>query len=412
MSLVNQPSRILISGDDLEWGNGYNFNMTLPEPVEGAKTVECSRAVIPNTQYPIPDYQNTFYYSMNGIPSTLTLTNRRNFVSVDDLVEQLNDDATAQGKPLTFSYNGTTNRVSVVIGGVDSYMYTVNNNTNYAVLVDNTSGTYAEVVVAAGTYTIEEYQAAMNTAIAGGIAIAYNNTSEPVWNSLVITSTVELINGFVFIRFECTSKVAGAVVYFDFANPIVGTDITRRQSSAVSYGSTWGDTPLNFGVPPTDAIPPSALVIPNTPVPFSGANAPAAVLPRSSYKGYGGSLDKNRFGLNTRLGFPYAGLTGTVLTTFTGTFMPNLIRTKVLYLLGNMSVNDSISTDGLRNVLAKVPVDSVYGGMTVYQPPEFNPCRIVQQTLQNLSLSLLDDNYQPYMLTIEEPTEIELVFTY
>ena len=66
-------------------------------------------------------------------------------------------------------------------------------------------------------------------------------------------------------------------------------------------------------------------------------------------------------------------MTGTVLTTFTGTFMPNLIRTKVLYLLGNMSVNDSISTDGLRNVLAKIPVNATYGGVIIYQPPEFNP---------------------------------------
>ncbi len=412
MSLVNQPSRILISGDDLEWGSGHNFNMTLPEPVERAKTVECSRAVIPNTQYPIPDYQNKFYYSMNGIPSTLTLTNNRNFATVADLVAQLNADAVAQSKPLTFSYNATTSRVSVIIGGEASYQYVVNNNNNYAVLVDSTSDTYAQVVVAPGTYTIEGYEAALNTAITGGINNAFSQTQEPVWSNLTINANVVLNGGYVFIQYICTAKRALDVVSFDFKNDIFGLDNARRQSSAVSYGWTWGDEPIDFAIPGTAAVPPTAVVIPIQAIPFSGANAPAAVLPRSAYQGYGGTQDKNRFGLNSRLGFPYTGLTGTVLTTFTGTFMPNLIRTKVLYLLGNMSVNDSISTDGLRNVLAKIPVNATYGGVIVYQPPELNPCRIVQDNLQNINLALLDDNYQPFTLQIEEPCEIELVFTY
>jgi hypothetical protein len=66
----------------------------------------------------------------------------------------------------------------------------------------------------------------------------------------------------------------------------------------------------------------------------------------------------------------------------------------------------------LRNVLAKIPVTSSYGGFTIYEQKDYNFCRIVQSTLQNLTFSLLDENYQSYDLTYEEPMEIELVFTY
>jgi hypothetical protein len=121
MSLLNQPSRLVISGDDAEWSNnastgGQLINMTLPEPIVGAEGVDCARAVIPNTQYPIPNYQNTFYYSLNGVPSSVVLTNNRNFTSITELITQLNTDATNQGKPVVFTYNNDTTRISATIG--------------------------------------------------------------------------------------------------------------------------------------------------------------------------------------------------------------------------------------------------------------------------------------------------------
>jgi hypothetical protein len=263
MSLLNQPSRIYISADDLEWGTGQNFNLSLEEAVVGAVGIECSRAVIPNTQYPIPAYLSKFYYSINGVNDFVQLTNNRNFTSVSDLLDQLNTDATNQNKPVSFTFNTTTNRVSVVIGG--------------------------------------------------------------------------------------------------------------------------------------------------------GLGEPVAVSPRSSYDLAPGNVNalKNRFGLNTRLGFPYNGLTGQLGGgTYTGTFLPNLIRSHVIYVLANMAMNDSLSTDGLRTCIAKIPVNSSYGGLTIYAPAELNFSRVVTNTLQNIQISLLDDNYQPYNLNIEEPTELEIFFRY
>jgi hypothetical protein len=64
-----------------EYGQaGYLINITLPEAILDAKGVECSRATIPNSLYPIPDYQSTFYFRWSNGTGTapvksLVLTN-------------------------------------------------------------------------------------------------------------------------------------------------------------------------------------------------------------------------------------------------------------------------------------------------------------------------------------------------
>ena len=418
MSLLNQPSRIFISADDLEYGTGQNFNMTLEEACVGAVGVECSRAAIPNTQYPIPAYQSKFYYSINGNNDFVQLTYQRNFTSMTDLITQLNADAVAQSKPVSFTYDNDTNRVSVVIGGVNFATITVDNTNNYAVLFETTSATYAEVVVAPGTYTLSAYITAMNVAIAGGIAQAFTLTGIAFWNTLIITANFSLSGNYIIAEYRCTRKAAGGIVGFSMS-PIINTDTVRRQNSAVNYGFVWGDPQLNFGVPPTNAIQsppgPAAAVIGGV-LPFNGGlGQPVAVSPRTAYDLAPGNVNalKNRFGLNTRLGFPYIGLSGSNGgATYTGTFLPNLIRTKVIYVLANFAMNNSLSTDGLRTCIAKIPVNSAYGGITIYAPAELNFSRVVPQTLQNIQIALLDDNYQPYQLNIEEPTELEIFFKY
>jgi hypothetical protein len=394
--------------------------MTLEEAVTGAVGVECSRGAIPNTQYPIPAYQSKFYFSVNGVNDFVQLTYQRNFTSINDLITQLNADAVAQSKPVVFSYDTNTTRVSCQIGGAEYGTITVDNTNNYAVLYDTDSDTYAEVVVAAGTYTLAAWNTALSSAIAGGIAIAFTNTSAPVWNSLVITANFSYSGPVVVADYRCTSKIAGAIVGFSM-QPVTGTDTVRRTASAVNYGFVWGDATLNFGVPDTDPIQsppgPAAAVIGAVVPGFTGGGVgqPVAVSPRSAYDLAPGNVNalKNRFGLNTRLGFPYVGLSGsTGGATYVGTFLPNLIRTRVIYVLTNFSMNDSLSTDGLRTCIAKIPVNSSYGGITIYAPAELNFSRVVQTTLQNIQVSLLDDNYQPYQLTIEEPTELEIFFRY
>jgi len=254
MSFANQPSRLLISSDDLDYGQGNSFTCTLPEPITGAVKADLLRAVIPNTGYPIPAYQSKFYYYLSTAPTTLltaTLNVNQYFDSIAGGSYPLLTALNAMTSTLVFSYNANTNRITV-------------------------------------------------------------------------------------------------------APTTVGVTIQVAPSSA------W----------PT------------------------------------------QFALNTRLGFQNVGSTGLAVSQ-TGTIMPNLIRSKVVYVLCNVVMNDSISTDGLRTAIAKCPVNSTYGGLTIYVPPVLNWNRLVTgQSYQQVKIDLLDDQYQPYPLSTEEFCEFEIGFKY
>lgn len=253
MSFANQPSRLLISSDDLSYGVGNSFTCVLPEPITGAQRADLLRAVIPNTGYPIPPYQSTFYYYLSTAPTTLqsfTLNTSQYFDSITGGTYPFLTALNNAQSVLSFTYNGATNRISV-------------------------------------------------SAVAGGVNVS--------------------------------------------------------------------------------------------------------VAPKTAWT--------TQFALNTRVGFQNVGTAfGPVAT---GTIMPNLIRSKVVYVLCNVVMNDSITTDGLRTAIAKIPVNSTYGGLTVYVPPKLNWNRLItSQSYQQIKIDLLDDQYQPYPLNTEEFCEFELCFKY
>lgn len=398
MSLLNQPSRILISGDDAEWTSnnqwgGQSFNLTLPEPVVGATGIDCARAVIPNTQYPIPDYQNTFYYTDSGVVMGLTLTNSRNFTSITDLVNQLNIDSVVAGNP-TFTYNTTTCRITAVFNQPQHILV---NELNRRIGLQFTypgGGPTVRFVATIATgvyYTIGEFMEAVRVALQAA-ANTISNIAQPAYYIYV---GVNGLDELMLAVIGATSPSPGllAIQYFD-------TGLTSEQIAA---NKTLMGIVTSTSIPfaSEDVYPPLYPTTLENPVNFTPVEF--SITPRANWP--------TQFALNTRLGFPNAGL-AVVAGEATGTFLPNLIRSRVIYILCNASVNDSITTDGLRNVLAKVPVNSAFGGLTEYSPPDFNFCRIVQSSYQNVEVSLLDDNYQPYNLVAEEPLELELVFAY
>lgn len=410
MSLLNQPSRIFISSDDLEWGTGgYNYNITLAEAVQGAAGVDCARAVIPTTLYPIPDYQNKFLYSIGGVDYTLTLTNNRNFANVPDLVTQLNADAIAQSQDLTFSFNSTTDRVSVVIGQNTPQVSIIAGVNDQLVMgADAGPNPYGLVIIPEGNYSLAQFATALQTAMQ-----PYITSNDVPHTGPGATITVSVVGGNT-LKFDINKYSVYPAISLNFNGvPVPGlptANAANRAALATIMGFVYGATP---GANDYFNIISSSLSTITAPNPAALSVPTVAVAPRSSYPLAGGiDDDKNRFALNTRLGFPYTGLSGTAGTAIVGTILPNLLRTKVIYVLCNIAVNDSLSTDGLRNVLCKIPVNSVYGGYTFYAPAELNFCRIVPQTYQNIQISYLDENYQPYPLNIEEISEIELVFKY
>lgn len=257
MSFANQPSRLLISSDDLDYGSGSSFTITLPESITGATKCDLIRAVIPNTLYPIPSYQANFYYltsGTGGTVQTMSLNTSQYFDSITGgsypLLTALNTAGALQSPVLTFTYSQATSRITVAI--------------------------------ASGTMT---------------------------------------------------------------------------------------------------------------------------VLPSANWL--------TTFSLNTRLGFLSNVNAGVSASSFTATMMPNLVRSKVIYVLCNVVMNDSISTDGLRTSIAKIPVNSVYGGLTQYIPPVLHWNRMVQgQSYQTITVQLIDDQYQDYPLQINEFCELEIAFKY
>jgi hypothetical protein len=410
MSLLNQPSRIFISSDDLEWGQGgYNYNITLAEAVQGAAGVDCARAVIPTTLYPIPDYQNKFVYSIGGVDYQLTLTNSRNFANLPDLVAQLNADAIAQSQALVFSFNSTTDRVSVVIGdNTPRAVIIAGVNDQLVMNADAGPNPQALLTIPEGNYTLAEFATVLQTTMQPFIT---SNDVPHVGPGATIA--VSVVGGNT-LKFDINKYASYPLISFNFKGiPYTGSppaDDANRAALTAIMGFPWNATPnqgtyfifVSNSLSSITAPNPAALTVPTV-----------AVAPRTEYPIAGGVDDvKNRFAVNTRLGFPYSGLTGTAGTAIVGTILPNLLRTKVVYVLCNIAVNDSLSTDGLRNVLCKIPVNSVYGGYTFYAPAELNFCRIVPQTYQNIQISYLDENYQSYPLNIEEISEIELVFKY
>lgn len=271
MSFANQPSRLLISSDDLTSGQGNNFNLTLPEPITGATTVDLIRAVIPNTGFTIPPYQANLYLIVGSTLVTVPIPRLQWFDGVADQA----------APPIT--YNNPL---------------------------------------------IPKLQAALNAvAFPGGVTITAGYTG----------------------------------------NQSTPTVPTQRITLTVSAGTL-------------------------------------AAAPSTKWL--------TRFAFNTRLGFANVGATS-VAGVVSGTFLPNLIRSKVVYVLCNVVLNDSISTDGLRTAIAKIPVNSTYGGLTIYSPPVLNYNRLVpSQSYQSINVSLLDDQYQPYPIQTEEFCELELVFRY
>ena len=409
MSLLNQPSRIFISSDDLEWGQGgFNYNITLAEAVQGASGVDCARAVIPTTLYPIPDYQNRFLYSIGGVDYVLILTNDRNFSNVPDLITQLNADALAQSQDLTFSFNNTTDRVSVVIGQ-NTPQAVIIAGVNDQLVMGSDGGPNPEelITIPEGNYTIAQFATVLQTAIQPFIT---SNDVPHVGPGATIA--VSVVGGNT-LKFDISKYATYPLISFNFKGVPVPTLTTANDANRAALATIMG-FPYNVS-PGNDyfILVSTSLDSITAPGPVAFIVPPVAVAPRTAFPLAGGEdAVKNRFALNTRLGFPYSGLSGTAGTAIVGTILPNLLRTKVIYVLCNIAVNDSLSTDGLRTVLCKIPVNSVYGGYTFYAPAELNFCRIVPQTYQNIQISYLDENYQSYPLNIEEISEIELVFKY
>ncbi len=409
MSLLNQPSTLFISSDDLEFGTGQNYNITLPESIQGSTGVACSRAVIPNTLYPIPAYMNTFCYSIGSIKYQLPITTERNYTNLPDLVAQLNINAVDAGQDLVFQWNNSTERVSVTIGtNTPQAVIIAGVNDQLVMGADAGPNPFGLITIPAGNYTIAQFATVLQTAMQP--YITSNDVPHVGPGATIVVSVV----GGNTLKFDINKYATYPAISFNFKGvPVPGlptANDANRAALATILGFPYNVNPGNdYFIISSNSL--SSITAPN---PAGLIVPPVSVSPRVDFPVALGNDDsaKFRFAVNTRLGFPYAGITGLAGSPITGTFLPNLIRTKVVYILCNIAVNDTISSDGLRTCIAKIPMNSSYGGFAIYSPADVNFSRIVNQTYQNIQLQLIDENYMPYNLNIEEINEIELSFKY
>lgn len=377
---ANSPDKIYISGDDVEYGETYNeWTYTLGNTVVGATGIDIINASIPNTEYPIPDYQNKFYYSMDtagSVIQTITLSNDRNFTNVADLVAQLNIDASGAFFPLTFSYNTTTNRVSVESTVPSGSQYLVVNNLNKTIVCTG----MPNVVLTEGYYTLAEFLTEFQTKLTASI------TSVAGFSGA--TCTVSAPGNILTITTTGTSGHPGVII--------------GGQTIQVQLLIGWAgklNEPIDNPSPP---ITGTAQLDFNSALSFR-------IAPKSKWL--------TPFALNTRLGFTDNPPNVVVNDTITGTIMPNILRTRTIYILLDAIMNSSLTTDGSRgqgvgNVLARVPVNAVYGGLITYENTALHYLRQVPKAFQNLRLSLLDENLQPLGIAKEEIWEVQLAVRY
>lgn len=390
---LNQPSRLFISGSDSEWTynskyGGQSLNFTLPEQILQATGVDLARAVIPTPLYNIPDYQSVFYYSFDGYVQSLTLTNHKEFDEVADLVNQLNADATAQSKPLVFAYNTTTRRIQVVTSNTSQVVIDGNNYKipmRYYADGSPTPSIFTTANIPLGVYTKATFLSALSSAITN------------------VFATVP----------------ASAVVVNATASPTNVISLTP----VGGYLGTWEINEIGVSLTPAqiigfkDLLGLSTLVVAQAPITVGGwtSSSPSRSITVPVFSATPKTQWPGDFALNPRLGFSNNGQTA-IQNTITGTFLPNILRTRVIYVCTNLATNDTLSptkkSDSIRSAIAKVPVNSTYGGMTIYSNNDFNWCTIIAPTIQNVEVYLLDENLQPYELAAEEPIELEFCLLY
>jgi hypothetical protein len=384
MSAVNQPSKLYVSSKDTEYGiQGYVSNITLPESILDCKGVELSRAVIPYTLYPIPDYENKFYYSINGVVDSVTLNNNRNFGSIPDLITELNSDAQVQNKPVVFSYNDTVNRISATISTAEQYIFVQAGLTDriYVTVSDGTgSFTTSTANIVPGRYTLASFQNVCTFAFNQACLDALGPGSNGVFS---INTTTKVCT------FSVAQSVGSNAVYVDFAPQGVSPERTNAMKALYGFVSNVGY--LNYQVSGVN--------------PMNFQSDTVQILAKT--------LWPSQFALNTRLGYSSDGVSGVGGTAIVGTFLPNIIRTKVIYITTNMAIDDTMNANGaMRSAIAKVPVNATYGGLVVYAPIKLQFGRIVSSNIQRVSITILDDNLQPYALKADESWELEFSFAY
>jgi hypothetical protein len=111
---MNSTRKIFIDSSQRSYGNAYNFNMLLREPIHGVKGIRLSEAYIPNSFYNVcSSFGNTITLTDGGGSDTLTISDGN--YSISSLLTAIQTAANASGtltETYTLTYSSTTGKTT------------------------------------------------------------------------------------------------------------------------------------------------------------------------------------------------------------------------------------------------------------------------------------------------------------
>lgn len=434
---ANRPARVFIRSDDAVdrsgGGNPSDFTYPLSENILNAKAVQVLGCRIPNIFPQVPNYQRWFLYMLTdafgavqyrGFRLNALSDSVRYFANYQDLVDQLNIDAAfwvqfndvgvpqtttesyiaalqpGQLKDVAFSYDIMTRKIITtnvatapttlgiqLTAGVNNRLkFFPANSINQPVYVDIAPGLYIGATNLA---------TAMNAAF---IAKAFPMTVSVV-NATTLSYAWSGASGLYYMGFA-----------FNPSNPDPNYPLNLAQGTAAALGFVFGSgfytngspfqnpNPIGFNVPPT--APKLQLA--------SIAQSVLMLAPSELVKPY---LYLNQIlGYNVGSPQPAIPVTGSVpIVPFS---FPNLVRTQTIYIQSNVTLNGTLTSNGLRNVIQTIPVTVPQLGVQAYQSTQPHYIYNCPENLAAISIRLIDENGQYLPMTLNAQTEFELGFLY
>lgn len=127
-----------------------------------------------------------------------------------------------------------------------------------------------------------------------------------------------------------------------------------------------------------------------------------------------------QYNMNLRVGYAlpgnYSGVP-TIQPQIGGTYIfvdsyPNLTNTQCVYLYTNIAPGSALGSGGQHNLLAVVPINSAFGGVTQYTVLMSNWLTKVASEVYDIQIRMLDDAQQPFTLPDNAQVNIEMAFGY
>jgi hypothetical protein len=92
---------------------------------------------------------------------------------------------------------------------------------------------------------------------------------------------------------------------------------------------------------------------------------------------------------------------------------PNLVRTQCIYFYSNIAVASAMGSNNRHNLLAVIPVNSPALGVSNYTALTINfLTKVANDSIQNISIEMLDDANLPYTLPDNAQVNLEIAFKY